>query len=75
MSHLPWTETDLAELDRAIRLARHYSRLRARMEELARLAREERRIERESAKAIPFRPDQSARDQRRLNKLNPWGRQ
>jgi hypothetical protein len=45
---------DLAELDRAIRFARYQSRLRARLEELARLAREERRLERESAAVIRF---------------------
>jgi hypothetical protein len=47
MSDLPWNADDLAEFDRAIRFARYQSRLRERLEQLARMAREERRIERE----------------------------
>jgi hypothetical protein len=50
MSDLPWNADDLGELDRAIRFARYERSLRARLEELARMAREERRVEREAAR-------------------------
>jgi hypothetical protein len=55
MPHSFYNDAELARLDRAIRLARYQSRLRDRLEHLARIARVERRIERESAKVTPLR--------------------